>query len=199
MFRKVGLLIVLGLMLSGCSLTSSNNVAPTTQPRLESRLLTLRDLPSGWTMHAMPQVGSDLCGAPPLSSSLVDQSGVAVSFQRNDGEILLVEYLTRTSKPVDAMERAISQVASPSSCSESSNGRVTRKSVNVGIIEVPTVGDWSVATKNQIFSNGKRSELGYMLVRVKGFFLAVAYENAGSLDMSRLENFANVALSKVRN
>jgi hypothetical protein len=123
---------------------------------------------------------------------------VAIAFQSSRGEPLLVEYVVRTSKPINAMERAINQVASQGSCSEARDGRITRKSVNVGIIEVPTVGDWSVATKDQIFSNGKRFELGYILVRVKGVFLAVAYENVGSLDVGRLEKLTVVALSKVR-
>ena len=70
--------------------------------------------------------------------------------------------------------------------------------MNVGIIETPTFGDWSVATKDQIFKNGRHSELGYILVRVKGLFLVVAYQNVGRLDLSRLENLSTMALSKVK-
>jgi hypothetical protein len=93
-------------------------------------------------------------------SSLVGHNGVAVAFQHNGGEPLLIEYLLRTSKPINAMGRAMEQVASQASCSETDRGRITRKSVNVGIIETPTFGDWSVATKDQIFGNGGIPNLG---------------------------------------
>ena len=199
MFRKVGLLVVVGLLLSGCSLTSTKTVAPASQRSLDSLLLTLRDLPSGWLLGATPRAGIDLCAAPAPPSSLVGHNGAAVTFQHNGGEPLLIEYLLRTSKPINAMARAMEQVASQASCSESANGRITRKSVNVGIIETPIFGDWSVATKDQIFKNGRHSELGYILVRARGLFLAVAYQNVGNLDLSRLENFSTMALSKVKN
>jgi len=189
---------VVGLLLSGCSLTSTKTVAPASQRSLESLLLTLRDLPSGWLLSTTPRAGIDLCAAPAPPSSLVGHNGVAVAFQHNGGEPLLIEYLLRTSKPINAMARAMEQVASQASCSESANGRITRKSVNVGIIETPTFGDWSVATKDQIFKNGRHSELGYILVRVKGLFLVVAYQNVGRLDLSRLENLSTMALSKVK-
>lgn len=126
-------------------------------------------------------------------------NGVAVAFHRKGGQPLLIEYLLRTSKPINAMERAMELVASQASCSVSTNGRITRKSLNVGIIETPTIGAWSVTTKDQIFRNGRYSELGYILVRVTGFFVAVAYENAGNLDLNRLEHFSVDAISKVKN
>lgn len=157
-FRKVGLLVVVGLLLSGCSLTSTKTVAPASQRSLDSLLLTLRDLPSGWLPSATPRAG--LCAAPAPPSSLVGHNGVAVAFQHNGGEPLLIEYLLRTSKPINAMGRAMEQVASQASCSETDRGRITRKSVNVGIIETPTFGDWSVATKDQIFGNGGIPNLG---------------------------------------
>jgi len=197
MLRKAAIVGVAALSLSALPLESGATVSASVSRSLQGLLLTTHDLPPGWTQEHFPSLYGQHCTTPKSVTELVGPKGVGSIFARRGGEPLLVEYLAQSSNRFAPLESAISKLGTFASCSLSSNGRVLYSSTNDGVFQVPFYGDWSLGTRVHNVVRGRRSELGYLLIRKYPYLLIVAYENTGSLNVPEINSFASKALAKL--
>ena len=189
-----------GLMAAACgggSSVASGSTGPASAAVPEADLLSVADLPAGWTAAtAPPSSGTPPCSAPPSTASLVGPEGRAVRFDQGADGATLVEYAVRTPAVVTAYGAAIRRLESPTSCSTSVAGQVETSRFDE-VITLPRFADGSVGMLETDDTGGVLSQSGYVVVIDGRDLLVVGLGGHGNLDTAALQGFTGVALGRL--
>ena len=185
--------------LSACSTASASQSRAPSLHTLQHLLLTIADSPKGWTVRA-PISDTGLlypCTAVKSQSQLLGSNAVNIAFTQRTERSWSFEYLSYRKAILTAFENASKKVGYGDSCRDEGNGVVIDASVNTGMIETRTFGDWSLLMRVANVVRCIKYQVGYLFVRKGKYMLVIGYENVGSLNVNALENLTTEALAKI--
>lgn len=194
------------LALVACSSTVSGSPEASSGPSgesssgLTSQLLTLGDLPSGWTVDNSPD--SDDASAPSclkqLDVSTRSSAAVSASFIKGEGLPLLEQQLSAFADSGDTAAAYSSFTSILNKCTDLSfttDGQLFTGTI--APLTFPNIGDQSKAWRMSFTAGGHELEMDLVLTQ-KGAELALfLYGNLGATDVDELATFASIALTKM--
>jgi hypothetical protein len=197
--RRTILALIAGIGLSACATTSVPKSNVPSLHSLRHSLLTIPDFPNGWTVSSQVSETGSLypCTAVKSQSHLLGSNAVGIAFTQRTERSWSFEYLAYRKAILTAFENASTKVGYLDSCREEGYGVVIDASVNTGLIETRTFGDWSLLLGVANVVRGTKYQVGYMLVRKGKYMLVIGYDNVGSLNVNALENLTTEALAKI--
>lgn len=166
-------------------------------PNLSRMLLTVRDMPTGWSVDNSPSGSSDVGCLSHLTPIGVKKTASAkVAFTLNGQFQELTEGLVTYASPAGKVfEKAVSTLDGCKTLSGTSDGHKVTGSV--GAMSFPRVGDQSAAWSVTLELEGFTAGVDVLIVR-KGPVLAVlAAESFGSPDIAQFQRFVRKALAKI--
>jgi hypothetical protein len=193
------------------SATTAPPVSPTSAPTsavpvpdVKAQLLSVSDLPAGWSVNGSPDGDSSVpkCFQSALSFSGIAEAAAAAKFQDgSDGIPLLEEGIAEIPGQAQHFMTAFNMLLG--GC-----GRVSFKSGgdtftgNTGGLSLPKLGDQSAAYQMNLSTTASGSPLALGLDFVamrKGDEVAVLYyRDPGPPDVSQLQQFAQTAAAKLQ-
>ncbi len=219
---KAGLasLVILGVSLSACggsvassasSKTAKSGASDTTQEAVttttkaidaNSLLLSVSDLPSGWSVDNSSQSNTNgSCYSDPLKQ-IHSNSYAHIDFSKGGGLPELAEEVGVFSSGVQAFKEVTTTLDACKTFTESFQGQGTSGSGTqtakgtMGEMSSPKYGDQSTAYDATISADGISLNQGFVLVRKGDTLYLVALGDIGSLDTSTLEKIVSLAISK---
>ncbi|MHB8379898.1 MAG: hypothetical protein ACYDB2_08275 [Acidimicrobiales bacterium] len=185
--------------LSACSTTAVAKTAGPSLRTLQHLLITRADFPRGWSNSApVPNAGVAYPGTAIKSESqLVGGGAVGTAFTQRTETSSSFEYLAYRKAVLGAFENASAKARYGGSCRDERNGVVMDASVNTGLIETHTFGDWSLLLTVSNVVRGSKFPVGYMFVREGKYLVVIGYENVASLDVRTLEKLTSLAVGKI--
>lgn len=173
-------------------------LAGASAPSAKSRVLTLSELPTGWT--ASPTTGSgghvttskcfSMLKKAPKGGSRAD-----VSFAANSTLPVFDELLIRSRKAAAIYRAARKDMTKCRSVSFPSNGTTIKGTINA--MSFPDVGSASGAYALSFEVSKIRASFDLVLFRVKSFIGLVGLADVGSPNISTVERFVTAAVDKV--
>lgn len=197
--RESILALVAAAGLSACSTASVTESGVPSLHSLQHLLITSSDFSKGWSVSA-PISNTGLpypCTAVKSESQLVGGNAVGIAFTQRTEKSLSFENLAYRKAVLTAFENASAKVGYGDSCRDKRSGVVIDASVNTGLIETQTFGDWSLLLRVANVVRGTKYQVGYMFVREGKYLAVIGYENVGSLDVKALEKLTREAITKI--
>ena len=227
MLRRVGFvpLIALGLALSACGGSSASSASPsgsstvagstaqhagvvtttsTTQPpNVKSMLLSVSDLPSGWSVdNSSSSSTNKTCYTDPLKQ-LASNSYAHINFAKDGSLPELGEEMASVSSGPQAFAKITSTLNSCKNFTESIQGQAVTgagaqtATGSMGPMSAPKYGDQSAAYDATITSQGISLNQGFVVVQKGNILVLVALGNIGSLDSATLQQLTAIAVGKI--
>lgn len=162
----------------------------------QSLLLTVDQMPSGWSVNNTVTPHSANCYADPLLKVPQITYGT-VAFVQGGTAPELVEDIGSYDSPAAAFASIKSTMDGCTSFTETANTLSVTGSM--GAMSAPTYGDQSTAytaTLNEA-ADGITLEQGIVIARKGAYIVALALGDLGSVDTDQLKEFMTTALAKV--
>jgi hypothetical protein len=185
----------------GSASSSGNNSGPANQASLQSQLLTLHDMPSGWQVENPPDTsGSD---APPClqnaGSNLPTRGATTAGFSAPDGLPVLFELLSQfgTSANVRSAYSEFQRVLNSCGSFDLPSGGISLHAA-LTPATLPAIGDQSTAWRLILTSDQSTAGSGAFLLARRGTeLLVLLYVNLGDSDVQQILPFARAAIAKM--
>lgn len=189
--RSVTLIAVIGISLLG-----SGASATTSPPKLSSELLSVNQMPSGWSIDVQSGGSAPGCLARLFEPKGVLQTSQAtVNFVYNGNLPLVSEKLGTYSNAVTAYEKI---VATLSSCSHvrglSGKQKVTG---TMGKLKISSYGDASAAYTAKLDIQGTKITNDIVIVRKGGVVMGVEEASPPPVNVAQLQVVVAKALKKL--
>lgn len=190
--------------LPGSSLprSSSPSLLPTHggAPELTSQLLSVRDLPAGWSVDN--SASGDSASTPPCLANSKAAFHATVKTERDflggTDYPRINEQIGYFASSANATTRFNAGKAVLDGCktvSFTSGG--TRFTGTIGALSFPTVGDRSAAWRLTISAGGETAALDAVVVQKSAELMMMVYGNVGSVDVGPLTTFVRKAVAKL--
>jgi hypothetical protein len=196
----------LTLVLAGCASTSAVPVAgagstrpatATRLPNVRSLLLSISDLPTGWTVDNSSNAAGSL-SCVPGSLAHGAEADADASFERGGGLPVLEESIGFFASAPPVFAVAVKALNACKTFTTTGGGRSHRGTL--GAMSFPSYGDQSAAYDANLTVQGLNVNEGLVLVRKGGYIALVVLGDVGSLgslDISMLEGFVTQAVAKI--
>lgn len=172
---------------------------PTTD-QLKTALLTLSDMPTGWTTS--DQTGSDnssssMCGATPTPTSS-DETTVSVDFQRSQLGPFLTEQINAV--PSGQMKKVFDKIKNSLSCTSwtEPDSEGTPTTYQLSPLSFPKMGDDTFAFRMSGGSGIFTFEADAVYIRVGDSIITIANVAVGSVNSDLTESIAQKAVDKLQ-
>jgi hypothetical protein len=204
----VSLVAAVGLALAGCSssaapsssttTTSSAGIAPsvstTAAPNVQSLLLSINDLPTGWTVdNSANSPGSLSCVPADLAHGSLHHADI--SFAQNGSLPILDESLGIWASAASVFAGGVTALNRCKAFTTTGSG--TNYSGTLGAMSSPTYGDQSAAYNANLTIQGLDVNEGFVVVRKGSYIALVVLGDIGSLDSPTLQEFVTKAVAKI--
>lgn len=180
------------------STTSTTGGGPTTtttpSPNVQPLLLSITDLPTGWSVDNTPQSSSTSCYTNPLAQ-VSSRSYAHIDFAQGGGLPELAEELGYYASGLSSFATISKTLNSCKTFTETSKGQVITGSM--GVMSSPTYGDQSAAYDATLTIQGVDVNQGFVMVLRGNYITLVALGDIGSLDTPTLQGFVNQAVGKI--
>ncbi|HEX3461747.1 MAG TPA: hypothetical protein VHT49_12640 [Acidimicrobiales bacterium] len=157
-------------------------------------MLSITDLPSGWSVDNSPHNASSSCYSNPLTK-VASTSYTHADFAKGGSLPSLSEELGTYSSSTTAFSTIASTLNGCKSFNETSGTESI--SGTMGPMSAPTYGDQSAAWTATLTIQGVDANQGFVMVRKGSYLMIVALGDIGALDNSTLQGFVAQALAKV--
>ena len=171
-----------------------------TSDQLKTALLTLSDMPTGWTTS--DQTGSDsssssMCGATPTPTSS-DETTVSVDFQKSQLGPFLTEQIVVVLS--GQMKTAFDQIKNSLSCMSwtEPDSEGTPTTYQLSPLSFPKMGDDTFAFRMSGGSGMFTFEADAVYIRVGDSAITIANVAVGSVDSDLTASIAEKAVDKLR-
>ena len=205
----VGVGIVIAATLAGCSAKSATQATTTTSsspsavapgvsttaaPSIQSLMLSITDLPTGWSVDNTAQSVSTSCYDDPLKH-VASTSYANVDFAQGGSLPELVQELGLYASGPSAFATITHTLNGCKTFSETSKGQSV--SGVMGPMSSPSYGDQSAAYDATLTTQGESLNQGFVMVRKGNYLTIIALGDLGSLDAPTLQGFVNQAVAKI--
>lgn len=211
-YMRIAMVSIAALALAGCSSSATTSKASaittakaspvsttstTAPPNVQSILLAISDLPTGWSVDNTPQSGvSTSCYSNPLTKAH-SVAYAHVDFAQGGNLPELTQELGRYSSGPTAFTTISAILNKCKTFTESSNGQVV--SGTMGEMSSPSYGNQSVAYDATLTPKGVGISLnqGFVMIRKGNYITLVALGDIGSVATATLQGFVNQAVAKI--
>jgi hypothetical protein len=170
----------------------------TAPPDIQSLVLSISDLPTGWTEDNSPNNSSSLSCEPPAMHNYITRADV--TFDQGGGLPVLIESLRyyNSATTSSATTSFAIGVAALNACKTfTTTGSGTNYSGTLGAMSSPTYGDQSAAYNLNLTVQGLNFNEGFVVVRKGNYIALVILGDIGSLDSATLQGFVTRAVAKI--
>ena len=178
--------------------TATSNAAPD-KIDLNATLLTLKDMPTGFTPDTSSPTGDDDSGCEPLDKADAgEQSGVEASFTKGDFGPFIEQSLAQL--PIDRAQRSMDQLATVlDKCRTITdvNEDGTKIRFRLSGLSFPRIGDDTFAFRMKADSNGFTMNADVVAIRRGGVLTLIVHLGLGAIDSALTEKIARKALTKI--
>jgi hypothetical protein len=164
---------------------------------LTSKLLTIGQMPTGWSVTSTPSSGGVGCLSNILNPKGVHQtSAAAVSFQGSGGLPTVEEKLaTYSQSATSAFDKVVSALnACRSFTGESDGQKVTGK---IGQMSFPSYGNQSEAFAITFADAGQTLHQDALISRSGSIIMGLSEGDTGTVNLAQFEGFAKLALERL--
>jgi hypothetical protein len=197
--------LAIAVALAGCSAKSATQATTTTAvaavkapattvPNVQSLLLSITDLPTGWTVDNSPNNSGSL-SCLPASLSKGAASHAEVDFQQGGGLPVLDESIGFYASAQTTFATAVKALNGCKTFTTTGSG--TNYSGSLGAMSSPTYGDQSAAYNANLTVQGLNINEGFIVVRKGSYIALVVLGDVGSLDSPTLQGFVTQAVAKI--
>lgn len=192
---RSSVLVVAGLVL-GFSLVAAMPAGAMTNSQLRSKLLTLSNLPTGWTVDNSSSGGGAVSGGCLAGVKQAPKSERKVTASFENGQLpQLEEELVSGHTATSAYNRLNKVLARCKHFSETSNGETL--AFTVGAMSFPPIGDGSSAYGVTFSVKGINAGADFVLFKVGSVAGVIEYADIGQPDPGQLQAFVTEAVNKV--
>jgi|GEM_PF-997836 len=207
---RIAIVAGVGIVLAGCSSSatssSTTKVTPatagtsgaptttTTPASVQSYLLTVSDLPTGWSVDNSSSSSTTSCATNPVSQSASGPKAI-IDFNQAGGLPELLDDLAFSTSPVAEFAKVKGALDACKSFTETNNGQTSTG--NIGAMSFPAYGDQSASYSATISVDGINAAVGIVLIQKGSYVMAVGLGDLGSFDATQLQQFVTLALAKV--
>ncbi len=177
--------------------TSSVPVTTTTVPSAQQYLLSISDLPTGWSVDNTQQSATDSCYYDPLTK-VPSASYAHAAFAEGGNVPELVEELAVFTSPSAASSAFTTIKHTLDGCTqfnETSNSETITGTM--GAMSSPSYGNKSTAYDATLNVEGETLNQGFVVVQKGPFVVAVALGDIGSVDSDTLQGFVAQGVGKL--
>lgn len=187
--------VVAGLVL-GFSLVAAAPAGAMTKTQLRSKLLTLSNMPTGWTVDNSSSGGGGASGGCLAGVKRAPKSEMKVTASFENGQLpQLEEELVSGREGTGAYNRFNRVLAGCKHFSVTSNGETL--TATVGAMSFPAVGNESSAYGVTFSVKGINAGADFVLFKVGSVAGVIEYADIGQPDPSQLQAFVTEAVNKV--
>jgi hypothetical protein len=196
--------IALALALASCgggssatSKTSNHQPAPTTTlppPNLKPLLLSVTDLPTGWSVDNSKSGGSSTFKGCKTFNT-VNQTDSASTEFTDGGLPVLVESLGWSPNAPALLKSGIANVNQCKSMTISNNGQTEK--ATMGPMSFPTVGSKSAAYQMIVNIKGLNVDFDIVIAQKGNYLVLVALGDLGPPNTTQLQQFVSAAMTKI--
>jgi hypothetical protein len=191
---RLRLLAVAFLAITLIATTSSAGAI--TKSQLQSKALSISNLPAGWSVHKNTSTGSASVECPGAVSHVVPAHDTKVEVGYTDGQFhVLYEDLVAGSDTASVFAKVERDYALCKRFTETKDGQTAV--LMVGQMSFPTVGNESVAYSDSLSSQGTNVRADVILFRVGDILCALTYADTGSPDVTSVHAYVTEALEKI--
>lgn len=198
---KVGLVrpkiwAVMTIAVVGLSLVGTSAAATASPPKLSSELLSVSQMPSGWSIDVQTGGGSPGCLAHLFEPKGTKQmSHATVNFVYNGNLPLVSEKLGTYSNARSAYKKIVATLAG---CKRVTGVSGSQKVAGtVGKMKIPTYGDASAAFAVKLDIQGTAIGNDIVIVRKGSVVMGVEEANPPPVNVSQLQRLVVKALAKI--
>jgi hypothetical protein len=183
------------VLVVGAVLTSAVPAGATTKAQLQSKLLSLSNLPSGWVADNSPSAAGTTSGClAGVKKAPKSETRATVSFV-NGQMPELAEVLVTGHDNLAAYNRLNGDLAKCKQFTVTSNGQSI--TFTVGAMSFPAVGDESSAYQVSFSEMGLNGAADFVLFRVGSIAGVVEYADIGQPDPTQVQAYVTEAVDKV--
>jgi hypothetical protein len=177
---------------TGAGASTDRSATPRT---VRPELLSLADLPSGWSIDSVPQITSHDCMAALGKLHVTARGQVIFAYRHSLPE--LAEQLVYSTSAHKGFADVTNRLDSCTEFTESAHGRTYHGTLTT--MSFGQFGSRSAAFDAKVTVNTVPIEEGFVVVQKDDYLLAVSVGYFGSLDSSLLRQMTMAALSKLNN
>ena len=178
-------------------LASAATDASGTTSKLSAKLLTISQMPTGWSIYHSSSSGGVGCLANVLKPKGITLTAHATaSFSGNGGVPSVDEGLATYSNAKTAYRKIVSRLASCKQFNGTANG-ITVKNSSIGQMSFPRYGNASEAFATTFTVDGDNLAEDFVVIRDGGIVMGFDEGDLGSVNLSQLEGFIGKAVKKL--
>jgi hypothetical protein len=196
MKRLVATLLAMAL-LAGVSSSAWASVAPRKVSKLSSLLLTVGQMPVGWSVESTPSGGGVGCLSNTLEPKGVKQaSNAGISFEASGGFPSVEDKLaTYSGSASGAYGKVVSDLSGCKKISGKDDGE--KVTGTIGQMSLPSYGSQSEAFSISLTIGGQRFYQDAVIVREGSVVMGLSDGNSGPVSVIQFEKFIGLALAKL--
>jgi hypothetical protein len=177
------------------SFVAASPASSVTKAELRSKLLSLSDLPAGWTVHNSSGTSSNVTSGCLLGVKHAPKNETKAAATFEDGQAFFDEGIVGGRDAATAYNRLNLVLTRCTHFTATSDGLTFR--ATVGRTSFPAVGDESSAFEVTLTSEGLSVRADFVLFRLKGLATLIEYANLGQSDRTQLQDFVTEAVDKI--
>jgi hypothetical protein len=171
-----------------------NSAGATTKTQVDSHLLSISNMPTGWSVDDSINSSSSIPCLKPIKSPTKDQVKASVAYE--DGSLPEIQEVVAAGHGVVASYKKLNHVLEDcKSFTYSSGGK--KITGNIGPLLFPNVGAHSNAYAINLNVQGASVGADIVVFETGRYVCAVLYENIGVPDLGQARAFVNEAVSRL--
>jgi hypothetical protein len=192
MKRTIGVAVAVAL-----SMGMMTSAASASTPKLSSELLSIGQMPTGWSVDNSPSGSGVGCLANILEPKGIKQTSYAsVAIDDNGNTPLVTEKLSTYSNAKTAYKKIVATLNGCKHASGTSGG--VKGTGTVGQMSFPHYGNASAAFSISIVIQGTTVGEDLLIVRKSNVVMGIAEADIPPVDVSQFQGFVVKALAKLR-
>ena len=174
--------------------STTTTVRPLTEAQLQSALLTVTDLPTGWS--TTPPSPNKMGACQPLVDKAITPAAIAeADFVKGKNVPFFGERLAAYPDDATAARAFDNFQSTASTCTTHQQDRAT---VNIGQLSVPPLGDRTIGYRQTLNQGGASVVVDTTLIQQGPLLVYTGYGDFGA-DTEQLATFTNLAYDKAAN
>jgi len=191
MKRAIGVAVAVALSMGIMTSTSAST------PKLSSELLSVSQMPIGWSVYHQPASSGTGCLANILEPKGIKPTSKAqVAFKDNGHSSLLDEAVATYSNATTTYKKIVATLSACKRVSRTSGG--IKATGTVGQMSFPHYGNASAAFSVSIVAQGTAIGDDLLIVRKGNVIMGIEEADGPTVDVSQFQSFIVKALAKVK-
>ena len=191
------LLAVVSLTVPSVTAAASHVAQPSTAPKLGSLLLSVGQMPTGWSVDSTPSSSLGCLGSELEPKGIEQTASASISFEDNGNVPEIGEKLaTFSGSATTAFTKIATTLRACKHASGNDNGH--KATATIGQMSFPKYGNQSAAFNVNISIEGVSLGEDVLVVRKGSVIMGVFEGDVGSPNLSQFEKYIKLALAKIK-